>query len=817
MAEETLSCASCGRPAAPEAMYCSGCGSALNPESSAQTKTLVASGETLSRCPNCGERMEPGAQFCSGCGEIRAASGSDSRSSAWDAVFAQLTRATKGEFEIVREVGRGAMGAVYLAKDVALSRKVAIKVISPQLLADENMVARFRLEARTVASLRNPHIVTIHAVRALDDLHYFIMDFVEGCSLRTVLKTHGSLPIDVIQALLFQVGGALAYAHRRGRGVIHRDIKPANIMIDVEGNAFVTDFGISKVAESSGLTLTGTGLIIGTPEYMSPEQCMGDPLTGAGDQYSLGVVAYEMLCGQAPFSGTQYSVLVAHGSRDPERIEDLRPDCPSPLREAVMRMMAKEPGDRWPSVDEAVAAVGGAPLGHADPLRASIVALIPGDAEGGAGLDTSSPLSPVAGASKSVSEVPMAAYVAKSPERAEPGVPLTPIPKIGKARTQKAARPRRWLRPAAGAASVLVLTVIVVALRDQLPLGLLSEQPAAQSAELPAVPDSPDLGSSAVANPPPAAVPLPVVASSISVVLETPLMREEDTQEIELRIVDADGGNISDFDGVSIRSSDPSVASLSDMRLTAIGPGSTYLVGAVDAVSDSVLVTVEALVASVDIEGGDLSLTVGSTIALTAEVRGSSQQLLDDRAVSWLSLSPGIAGVNPTTGQATAIAPGTAIIVARSEGVEDRVNATVALSVAESARTDDEPEPTPVVEAPAPLTEDRIALEVNQFISLLNDGNEDEVRALFGSAASATENEDLLEKMGRRDFAAELGGVGVPTTGDDQTTVPFQVMIRYRSGFGGGREETGNLVAIFILGPTGWQIEGYTVVSGAGF
>ena len=248
MAEETLSCASCGRPAAPGAMFCSGCGSALNPESSAPTKTMVASGESLSQCPSCGERMEPGAQFCSGCGEIRAASGPGSRSSVWDAVFARLTRATKGEFEIVREVGRGAMGAVYLAKDVALSRKVAIKVISPQLLADENMVARFRLEARTVTSLRNPHIVTIHAVRALDDLHYFIMDFVEGCSLRAILKAHGPLPIPVIQALLFQVGGALAYAHRRGRGVIHRDVKPANIMIDVEGNAFVTDFGISKVA-----------------------------------------------------------------------------------------------------------------------------------------------------------------------------------------------------------------------------------------------------------------------------------------------------------------------------------------------------------------------------------------------------------------------------------------------------------------------------------------------------------------------------------------------------------------------------------------
>ncbi len=196
MAEEALSCTSCGRLAAPGAMYCSGCGSALQ-EASAPTQTMIASGEFLTECRSCGGRMEPGAQFCSSCGEIRAASGPASRSSVWDAVFERLTRATKGEFEIVREVGRGAMGAVYLAKDIALSRKVAIKVISPQLLADETMVARFRLEARTVASLRNPHIVNIHAVRALDDLHYFVMDFVEGCSLRTVLKTQGIWELDV--------------------------------------------------------------------------------------------------------------------------------------------------------------------------------------------------------------------------------------------------------------------------------------------------------------------------------------------------------------------------------------------------------------------------------------------------------------------------------------------------------------------------------------------------------------------------------------------------------------------------------------------
>ena len=421
MAEETLSCASCGRPAAPGAKYCSGCGSALTQAPGAVTQTMVASGESLTNCPSCGGRMRPEDQFCEGCGEIRPMSGGGSRSSLWDAVLARLTRATKGEFEVIREIGRGAMGAVYLAKDIALSRKVAIKVIAPQLLADENMVERFRLEARTVASLRHPHIVTIHAVRSLDDLHYFVMDFVEGCSLRKAVKTHGQLPIPVIQALLFQVGSALAYAHRRGRGVIHRDVKPANIMIDGEGNAFLTDFGISKVAESSGLTLTGTGLIIGTPEYMSPEQCMGDPLTGAGDQYSLGIVAYEMLCGQAPFAGTQYSVLLAHGSKDPRPIAELRPDCPPPVRKAVMRMLAKAPEDRWPGLDEAVEALGGTSLGHADPVRASIVALIPEDVTGGAGIDTSSPLSPVPGDSSGASDGPTAVYIAKLPEWLKPG------------------------------------------------------------------------------------------------------------------------------------------------------------------------------------------------------------------------------------------------------------------------------------------------------------------------------------------------------------------------------------------------------------
>ena len=420
MAEDTLSCASCGRPAAPGATYCSACGTALTQAPGAVTQTMIASGETVTNCPSCGGRMHLGDQFCEGCGQIRAISGPGSRSSVWDAILARVRRATKDEFEVVGEIGRGAMGAVYLARDIELSRKVAIKVIAPQLLADQNMVERFRLEARTVASLRHPHIVTIHAVRSREDLHYFVMAFVEGCSLRSIVKTHGPLPIPIIQALLFQVGGALAYAHRRGGGVIHRDVKPANIMIDIEGNAFLTDFGISKVAESSGLTLTGTGLIIGTPEYMSPEQCMGETPTGAGDQYSLGIVAYEMLCGAAPFTGTQYSVLLAHGSKKPKPIEELRPDCPPEVREAVTRMLEKAPADRWPNLDDAVVALGGAPLGHSDPVRAEIIALIPESVEAAAGLDASSRVSRAPSAS-SASEAPTAVYIAKVPEWLEPG------------------------------------------------------------------------------------------------------------------------------------------------------------------------------------------------------------------------------------------------------------------------------------------------------------------------------------------------------------------------------------------------------------
>src|SRR5262249_37777959 len=187
----------------------------------------------------------------------------------------------------------------YLAEEVRLRRPVAIKVMRPSFLLDEGMVERFAREARTMASLHHPNIVMVHAVEESGDLHFFVMQYIAGRSLDQVLRDAGPLPVAAVQALLFQAGAGLGHAHRQG--VVHRDVKPANIMLDQDGNAIVTDFGIAKVSDVQATSMTVGPM--GTPLYMSPEQCSGITITPASDQYSLGNVAYEMLTGQTPFRG----------------------------------------------------------------------------------------------------------------------------------------------------------------------------------------------------------------------------------------------------------------------------------------------------------------------------------------------------------------------------------------------------------------------------------------------------------------------------------------------------------------------------------
>lgn len=284
-----------------------------------------------------------------------------------------LRQATLGEYEILAELGRGGMATVYLAHDLALDRKVAIKVLAPALLLmGEGMVERFKREARTAAALSHPHIIPIYAVKESDQVLYFVMKYVEGRPLDAVIRDAGPLSIAMAQTILAHVGDALGYAHRHG--VVHRDVKSANIMLDEDGWAVVTDFGIAKVVQAEGLTVTG--VTVGTPTYMSPEQCATHEVTGASDQYSLGVVAYEMLTGRLPFQGDSImAVMYAHFNEQPRAVTELRPDCPPNLGAGVMRMLEKDPGSRWPSMDDVVAVCGRPSLRHDDPVRSEMISL----------------------------------------------------------------------------------------------------------------------------------------------------------------------------------------------------------------------------------------------------------------------------------------------------------------------------------------------------------------------------------------------------------------------------------------------------------
>src|SRR5436190_1990055 len=340
--------------------------------------------ETETFCARCGTSLAPGAYFCLRCGtSVPVAPSGASATGAppvrrplpaqHNAQLDALRKATLGEYEVLAELGRGGMATVYLAHDLALDRKVAIKVLAPALLLmGEGMVERFKREARTAAALSHPHIIPIYAVKESEHVLYFVMKYVQGRALDTVIRDVGTLAIPMVQTILAQVGDALGYAHRHG--VIHRDIKSANIMLDEDGRAVVTDFGIAKVVQAEGLTMTG--VTVGTPTYMSPEQCATRDVTGASDQYSLGVVAYEMLTGRLPFqANSTMSVMYAHFNERPRPVAELRPDCPPNLAAGVMRMLEKDPAQRWPSMDDIVAVCGRPSLRHDDPVRGEMITL----------------------------------------------------------------------------------------------------------------------------------------------------------------------------------------------------------------------------------------------------------------------------------------------------------------------------------------------------------------------------------------------------------------------------------------------------------
>ncbi|HMG17726.1 MAG TPA: protein kinase [Gemmatimonadales bacterium] len=272
-----------------------------------------------------------------------------------DPLAQRLTQALGSSFTLEGEIGRGGMGVVYHARDERLKRKVAVKVLPPELAFREEIRIRFLREAETAARLSHPHIVPIHSVgEGPDGLVYFVMAYVDGESLGARLKRRERLPPEEARRILMETADALGAGH--ALGIIHRDVKPDNILLEgSRGRTVLTDFGIAKALTSTTGpgTLTATGVAIGTPHYMSPEQAAGDrEIDGRSDIYSLGVVGYQMLAGELPFSApTVPGILLKQITEQAPNLQDRSPTCPDDLASCVMRSLEKEPEARWPTAD----------------------------------------------------------------------------------------------------------------------------------------------------------------------------------------------------------------------------------------------------------------------------------------------------------------------------------------------------------------------------------------------------------------------------------------------------------------------------------
>ena len=309
------------------------------------------------------------------------------------------------------------------------------------------MVQRFKREAQMAAGLSHPHIVQIHSVKQTNRIVYFVMKFIEGRGLESIIGDHGALDLDSTRLILQQAASALTFAHHRG--VIHRDVKPANIMIDENGWAVMTDFGIAKLDDGQNLTATGTA--VGTPHYMAPEQFHNQPLTAAADQYALGVVAYEMLTGKKPFDGsTLAEIITKHLFNPPPDIKLDRPDLPASVSDAITRMLAKEPAARFPDLESAIAALGPPDPAQVDAVRGRLMSIARSTPERKPRLSV--PMSPMPASRPSARTAVMPgtpppsstpAPVTRVAQPAAPAAPVQPSPT-----PRKRSSATRWAVPA---------------------------------------------------------------------------------------------------------------------------------------------------------------------------------------------------------------------------------------------------------------------------------------------------------------------------------------------------------------------------------
>src|SRR5213593_469557 len=306
-------------------------------------------------CISCHTPVPENSRYCSVCGADQSGGGGPTSTTSAAALLQRLQRLVEGKYKIERMLGKGGMGAVFLAHDLTLEREVAIKLLPPDIAQDDQVVRRFQQEAKTAAKLDHPNIIPIYRVESEGGLNYFVMKYISGTSLEDLLDKKEPLAMPELQRILWEAACALGHAHQRG--VVHRDVKPANIMFDHDGRVMLTDFGISKALQAA-TGFTATGMIIGTPHYMAPEQAKGQAVDGRADQYSLGVVAYRMITGQLPFSGDSvHTILYKHIFEEAPRTSSIRQNVPPFLSEAISRALAKEPDQRFPTMEDLATAV----------------------------------------------------------------------------------------------------------------------------------------------------------------------------------------------------------------------------------------------------------------------------------------------------------------------------------------------------------------------------------------------------------------------------------------------------------------------------
>jgi uncharacterized protein YjdB len=566
-------------------------------------------------------------------------------------IVERLRRATLGEFEIGRELGRGGMAAVLLAHEISLDRKVAIKVMSPGLLLGEGMVERFKHEAITIAQLHHPNIVSVYSVRQAEGLHFFVMRYVQGRSLEHVVQRAGRLPLPVVRSILHQVGSALTYAHRSR--VIHRDVKPGNILIDEEGNAVVTDFGIAKAAERPSRTLTGA--LVGTPAYMSPEQCSGGEVSDASDQYSLGAVLYELLTGVPLFAGSTLTVMQAHVERPPPGIRERCEECPPEVEAAILRMLDKDPAARWPRLADAMAAIGAAPLAEDDPLRADLARWV--SSEGDASLSgPPTPTSPaprtrasgVAGSGRAVGGI----SIMPAPADLETGDSFSLVAVIrGEHGTRLPHRAVRWSTDAPDilridgtggiATAVAPGTAIVTATCKEV-TALLRVEVAPPRAD--------------------------------DIVIEPMGEPLHVGDEIRLEATPKDKRGWPVYRPVTWHSADPAVAAVTPHgTIAGLASGTVRISAALDDARASLVIPVlPPRVVAVDIVDPPTSVVAGRTFVLTATPLDHANNPLPRRAVVWTTSDVTVA-LATSEGWVAALRPGAVVLTATCEGVRASV------------------------------------------------------------------------------------------------------------------------------------------------